>query len=230
MITFLFKSLTVTLKVLLFWIYLFLLTSICSTMALHPLANADHVVVSVSIDFLSNSQQDAPFHCKTYEYYFADWDGLCDLWKIFYGRQCSASAAAIEFCDYVQVGINVYIPHCKHQVKPHSSPWLSVACAAAIVHRNDFFICTNKIIFQNLKKSSGKIVIDAKGFFKLPNLYMLITQKSPSLTSQKLGSCDFLWTANIVLIKGKPAKPPLFNGLEVLSSASVKAKLFAKNF
>ena len=124
----------------------------------------------------------------------------------------------------------IYIPHCKHQVKPHSSPWLSVACAAAIVHRNDFFICTNKIIFQNLKKSSGKIVIDAKGFFKLPNLYMLITQKSPSLTSQKLGSCDFLWTANIVLIKGKPAKPPLFNGLEVLCSASVKAKLFAKNF
>ena len=33
-----------------------------------------------------------------------------------------------------------------------------------------------------------------------------------------------------VLNKGKSAIPPLFNGPEVLSSASDKAKLFAKNF
>ena len=36
--------------------------------------------------------------------------------------------------------------------------------------------------------------------------------------------------ANSVLKKGKSAIPPLFNSLEVLSSASDKAKLFAKNF
>ena len=36
--------------------------SICSTMAFPPLGNSDHVLVSVSIDFPSNSQQDAPFH------------------------------------------------------------------------------------------------------------------------------------------------------------------------
>ena len=35
--------------------------SICSTMAFPPLGNSDHVVVSVSIDFPTNSQQDAPF-------------------------------------------------------------------------------------------------------------------------------------------------------------------------
>ena len=35
--------------------------SICSTMAFPPLANSDHVV-SVSIDFPSNSQRAAPFH------------------------------------------------------------------------------------------------------------------------------------------------------------------------
>ena len=29
----------------------------------------------------------------------------------------SASAAASEFCEWVQVGIDVYIPHCKYQVK-----------------------------------------------------------------------------------------------------------------
>ena len=41
-----------------------------------------------------------------------------------------------------------------------------------------------------------------------------------------------LWTlgiANNVINKGKYAIPPLFNGLEVLSSASDKVKLFAKN-
>ena len=36
--------------------------SICSTMAFPPLGNSDHVA-SVSIDFPSNSQQDASFHC-----------------------------------------------------------------------------------------------------------------------------------------------------------------------
>ena len=51
-----------------------------------------------------------------------------------------------------------------------------------------------------------------------------------SITSQKLGSRDFWRIANSVLNKSKSAIPPLFNGPEVLSSASDKAKLFAKNF
>ena len=46
--------------------------SICSTMAFPPLGNSDHVVVSVSIDFLSNSQWDALFHRITYDYSRAD--------------------------------------------------------------------------------------------------------------------------------------------------------------
>ena len=36
------------------------------------------VVVSVSFDFPSNSQQVALFHCIAYDYSHADWDGLCD--------------------------------------------------------------------------------------------------------------------------------------------------------
>ena len=36
--------------------------SICSTMAFPPLGNSDHILVSVSIDFPSNSQRDAPFY------------------------------------------------------------------------------------------------------------------------------------------------------------------------
>ena len=56
------------------------------------------------------------------------------------------------------------------------------------------------------------------------------TKTKESITSQKLGSWDFWQIANSVLNKDKSAIPPLFNGPEVLSSASDKAKLFAKNF
>ena len=52
-------------------------TSICSTMAFPPLGNSNHVV-SVSTDFPSNSQWDAPFHYIAYDYSRADWYGLCD--------------------------------------------------------------------------------------------------------------------------------------------------------
>ena len=47
-------------------------TNICSAMVFPSLGNSDHVVVSVSIDFPSNSQQDAPFHCIAYDYSDAD--------------------------------------------------------------------------------------------------------------------------------------------------------------
>ena len=52
--------------------------SICSTMDFSPLGNSGHVVVSDSVDFPSNSQQDAPFHHIAYDYPCTDWDGLCD--------------------------------------------------------------------------------------------------------------------------------------------------------
>ena len=111
--------------VLLFWTYFFLLISICSTMAFPPEGNADHVVVSVSIDFLSNSQRDAPFHRIAYDYSHANWDGLRDHlrnvpWKDIF--KLGASAPASEFCQWLWVGIDVYIPHRKYQVKSHLSP------------------------------------------------------------------------------------------------------------
>ena len=51
-----------------------------------------------------------------------------------------------------------------------------------------------------------------------------------SITSQKLDSHDLWQIANSVLNKDKSAIPSLFNGPELLSSASDKAKLFAENF
>ena len=129
-------------------------TSTYSTMAFPPLGNSDHVV-SVSIDFPSYSKWDAPFHHIAYEYSHADWEGLHDHlrnipWEDIF--KLSASAAASELCESVQVGIDVYIPHQKYQVKPHSSPWFSAACAAATVHRNHFFH-----LYQKDKSSESKI-------------------------------------------------------------------------
>ena len=96
--------------------------SICSTMASPPLGNSDHVVVSVSINFPIISKQDTPFHRVAHDYSCADWDGLCDhlrdvSWEDIF--KLSASEAASEFCEWVQVGIDVYIPHRKYQVKHH---------------------------------------------------------------------------------------------------------------
>ena len=87
-----------------------------------------------------------------YDYSPADWDGLRDhlrdvLWKDIF--KLSASAASNEFCEWVQVGIDVYLPHHKYQVKCNSSPWFSAAFAAAIVHRNHFFY-----LYKHLSKSS----------------------------------------------------------------------------
>ena len=205
--------------------------SICSTMAFAPLGNSD-VAVSVSIDFPTNSQQDAPFHRIAYDYSRADWDGLRDHlrdvpWEDIF--KLGASTAASEFCEWVQVGIDVYIPHRKYQVKPHSSPWFSAACAAAIVHRNHFFR-----LYQQNKSSESKLK-----FRQASNHYQRVLEAAKrsyanktkeSITSQKLGSLEFQQIASSVLSKGESAISPLFNGLEVLSSASDKAQWFAENF
>ena len=127
--------------------------SICSTMAFPPVGNSDHVVVLVSIDFPWNSQRDTPFHRIAYDYSHADWDGLGDHlrevpWEDIF--KLSASAAASEFCEWVQVEIDVYIPHRKIR--------------SSLIHRHGFqllvllpqfieitFVCTKRINLLILK-------------------------------------------------------------------------------
>ena len=46
----------------------------------------------------------------------------------------------------------MYIPNRKYQMKPHSSAWFSAACAAALVHRNRFFL-----LYQKDKSSESKV-------------------------------------------------------------------------
>ena len=77
-------------------------TSICSAETFPQLGNSDHVVVSVFIDFPSNSKWDVPFYCIAYTYSLAGWGGLYDhlrdvLWEDIF--KLSVSASASEFCD-----------------------------------------------------------------------------------------------------------------------------------
>ena len=104
------------------------------------LGNSDHVLVSVSIDFLSNSKEDANFHLSAFDYSHADLGGLCDDLRYFMWDILKLSAyAAAEFCECVQVGIDAYIIHHEYKVKSHSFPWFSAACAAKVNCSNHFF-------------------------------------------------------------------------------------------
>ena len=138
-----------------------------------------------------------------YNYSCAACDGLHDHlrgvpWEDVF--KLSASAAASEFYVWVQVRIDVYIPLHKYQVKPHSSPWFSAACAAAIVHRNHFFH-----LYQKNKSSESKVKLRqasncCKRVVEAAKL-AYATKTKESITSQKLGSRDFWQIANSVLNK-----------------------------
>ena len=62
------------------------------------------------------------------------------------------SPAAPEFCEWVQVGTDVYIPHRECQVKPRSSLWFSDTSASAIAHKNQF-----SRLYQQNKSSASKV-------------------------------------------------------------------------
>ena len=195
-LTFLLGSQTVTLIVLLFWIFFLLLTLvfILQWLFLYWQILCDHV-------------RDVP------------WEAIFNL----------SATAASEICEWVQVGIDVYIPHCKYQVKPHSSPWFSAAFVAAIVHRNHFFCLNQKDKSSDFKLKFRQASNCCKKVLEIAKL-VYANKTKESITSQKLGSWDFWGIADSVLNKGKSAIPPLFNDPVVLSSASNKAKLFPENF
>ena len=77
-----------------------------------------------------------------------DWDAHSDHLR---DDHLSASTAASEICGWVKVGIDVYIPRRKYQVKPLSSTWFSAACSAAIANNFFFCVCTKRIDFLSPK-------------------------------------------------------------------------------
>ena len=99
-------------------------------------------------------------------------------------------AAASEFCEWVQVGIDEYIPHGKNQAKPHSCLWFLAACAAAILHRNGFFC-----FYQKDSYRCKRVLEDAKLAYA--------NKTKESVTSHQLGTQEFCRIGNSVLNKRK---------------------------
>ena len=101
-----------------------------------------------------------------------------------------ASAAASEFCERVQVRIDVYNPHRKYQVKSHFSPLFSAAYAAAIVHKNHFSRLYKQNKFSECKVKFRQASNRCKRVLEAAKVAYAMKTKE-SITSQKLGSCDF---------------------------------------
>ena len=80
MVTFQLGSLTVVLLGLLFWIYLFIYSTLSISYSSFSSIGKfwSCCCLSVSIDFPLNSKGEAPFHQTSYDYPPADWDGLPD--------------------------------------------------------------------------------------------------------------------------------------------------------
>ena len=176
--------------------------SICSTMAFPPFGKSDHVVSQFPLT-LCQTHNGMPLSITQLMTTHADWDGLRDHLRDILQEdifKLSVSAAGSEFCEWVQVGIEVYLSHHKYQVRPHSFPWFSAACAAAIVNRNHFF----RLYQQNNS-------FESKVKFRLAsNLYKqvleaatleFVNKTKESIISQKLGSQYFWQIINSVLKK-----------------------------
>ena len=154
----------------------FFIYSCCSFETIVMPFNFQPTIFSRKMQYNRPCKYSRPYSCwlgrSSWSLEKCSWEGTLTL---------SASASASEFWYWIQVGIDVCIPHRKYQVILHSSPWFSASCAAAIVHRNHFFTLYQQNKSSESKVSSDRLVIVVNGFLKLPNLHMLIKQKSPSL-------------------------------------------------
>ena len=135
-----------------------------------------------------------------YDYSRADWNGFRDHlrdvpWEDIFNL--SASTAACEFCEWLQVRIDVCIPHHKYQANPHSSPY--------------FIEITFFRLYQQNKSSESKVKFRqasnrCKRVFEAAKLEYA-TETKQSITSQELGSRDFWRIANSVFNEGKSTVP-----------------------
>ena len=127
----------------------------------------------------------------------------------------------VTLMPMIRTGPSNDLTHCKYQVKSHLSPWFSAACATATVHRDQFFCLYNhnkssesKIKFRRASNQCKRVLESAK---------LAYANKTMSITFRKIGYWDFWQIANSAFNISKSALSPIFNGQEVLSSASDKA-------
>ena len=104
----------------------------------------------------------------------------CVPWEYIF--KLNASTAASDFCEWVQVGIGVYIPHLKYQVKPpHLLGFqLLVLLPYVVCYRNHFFHLYQKDKYSESKFKFRHGSNHCKRVIEAANLHILIKQKSAS--------------------------------------------------
>ena len=204
----------------------------CTPTQLPPLGTSDHCTISVSIELPVKASTEVPFHRTVYRYSQADWDNFRSYIadapvKHFYKFRASKLASLIS--DWIRNGIDIFIPHKKFQQKPHSQPWFTPACAAAISHRNHYFHAYHRnpsdITRFDFRTTSNrcKYVLNAA-----KDHYASLIQSR--IDNENLGTREFWRITNRVMNRGKSSIPTIINGPEILSSSLDKARLFAKMF
>ena len=200
-----------------------------------PLGTSDHCVVTVTSNNLL-SKPSAPFHRTVHSFSKADWCGFRSfLSQVPWNNVLSqdVSQAARDVAEWIRTGMAVYVPSRTFQQKPHSQPWFTAECAAAICQRNFFFhryhrdrTARNLSSFKAARRKCRQVILHAKECYS--------KHVRQSITTQKLGSKDFWRICNSVLKRNKSSLSSLSLGSDnmVVSSAD-KAELlcheFAKN-
>ena len=161
-------------------------------MAFPLLENFDHVI-SVSIAFPSNSQQDAPFHCIAYDYSCADWDSFQDHLRDFPCKDIFKSVLLLLQVNFMG-GFRLELMYIS-LIKSIRSSLIRLHGFHLLVLMPyfieiTFFVCTTRINLLNLKENSDRLVINAKRVLEAAKLAYANKTKE-SITSQKLGSWDF---------------------------------------
>ena len=156
----------------------------CSVVDFPPLVNPDYLVpfrtlLSGNIIFVLLS-----WFLLLYQIFLCE--NLFDL---------GASAGVCDFCELVQIGLDLYIFHRKYQSKSFSSPWFSATCVA---------VCTNKRDLVSYMQSSAKHSIVVKYFLDLPHMIMVKMQDrllaTKNVTVITLGELQILLkTVNLLL-------------------------------
>ena len=180
------------------------------------------------------SNPSVPFHRTIYRYSKADWCGFRSfISQVSEGLILSDDVhkSAQELSEWLQIGMKAYIPHRSYQVKPHSQPWFTPECAAAICQRDHFFhqyrrnkSASNLDQYRAARKHCKETLHEAKSRYAL--------HVRDSIANQKLGSKDFWRIYNSVMNRGKSSIPALNrdDSSMMATTSAEKAELLSTQF
>jgi len=115
----------------------------------------------------------------------------------------------VKSLSVYKADVDAFVPHRKYQVRPHSSPWFSPACAAAIAHRNYLF----HLFRRDNSIEDERYFTDARNHCKTIHLNAKKNYQESvktKISTQKLDSRDIWKIFNSVSNKGKSTIPSLF--------------------